>query len=190
MRAVALATAGILAVLSTAAGPLLAEAAAGANPRIADVRTALDGRRVLVSFRLADGFDAVLRERIQSGLPTGISYDVELLKDRKRWWDRALASSNLQVVAMWNAVTREYLVNFKLDGKLIESRQLRELAELEDALTRIEALPVFDVGAITADWRLLVAVRAELGSSTILSIIPTHLRTEWTESRKFRPPAH
>jgi len=91
-------------------------------------------------------------------------------------------------VAMFNAVTREYLVNFKLDGRLIESRQLREVGELEDALTRVELLPVFELGEVNTDWRLLVAVRAELGSSTILSIIPTHLRTEWSESRKFRPP--
>jgi len=173
----------VLAVLA-----LLGAVPLAAEPRIGDIRTALDGRHVQVGFRLADGFDSVLRERIQSGLPTGILYEIELLRDRKHWWDRPLASSNLQVVAMFNAVTREYLVNFKLDGRLIESRQLREVGELEDALTRVELLPVFELGEVNTDWRLLVAVRAELGSSTILSIIPTHLRTEWSESRKFRPP--
>ena len=175
----------VLAILA-----LLGAVPLAAEPRIGDIRTALDGRHVQVGFRLIDGFDDVLRERIQSGLPTGILYEIELLKDRKHWWDRALAASNLQVVAMFNAVTREYLVNFKLDGRLIESRQIREVGELEDALTRIDLLPVFELGEVGADWRFLVAVRAELGSSTILSIIPTHLRTEWSESRKFRPPSN
>ncbi len=169
---------------------LLAAAPLAAEPRIGDVATTIDGRRVMVSFRLLDGFDDVLRERIQSGLPTGIVYEMQLLRDRKRWWDRTVAESNLQVVAMFNAVTREYLVNFKLDGKLIESRQLRDLGELEQALTRVSAVPAFELGEVGPDWRMLVAVRAELGSSVILSIIPTHLRTEWVESRKFRPPVN
>jgi hypothetical protein len=168
---------------------LLAAAPASAEPRIADIKTGFEGRRVLMTFRLLDGFDAVLRERIQSGLPTGIVYEMELLRDRKHWWDQGVAESNLQVVAMWNAVTREYLVNFKLDGKLIESRQLRGVAELEEALTHVENLPVFEIGETEPDTRFLVAIRAELGSSTILSIIPTHRRTDWNESRKFRPPA-
>lgn len=177
--------AAALAVLA-----LLGQAPAAAEPHISDLKAAVDGRKVRVSFRLQDGFDEVLRERIQSGLPTGIVYDMQLMKDRKHWWDKSLADSSLQVVAMFNAVTREYLVNFKLDGRLVESRQLREIGELEEALTRIQSLPAFDLAPLPGDWRLLVAVRAELGSSTLLAFIPTHLRTDWAESRKFSPPAN
>ncbi|MEO8502888.1 MAG: DUF4390 domain-containing protein [Acidobacteriota bacterium] len=176
-------------VIALAVLALLAPAPAAAEPHLSDLKTALEGRKVMISFRLTDGFDSELRERIQSGLPTGIVYDMQLFKDRLHWWDRGIAESSLQVVAMFNAVTREYLVNFKLDGRLIESRQLRDLDELEEALTHVEALPVFDLAPMPADWKLLIAVRAELGSGTMLAFIPTHLRTDWKESRKFRPPA-
>jgi hypothetical protein len=88
---------------------------------------------------------------------------------------------------MYNAVTRDYLVNVKLDGKLIESRQAHSLAELEELLTKVDKLPVFTIEGIPEGWRLLIIGRAELGSSTVFSFIPTHVTTPWVESNKFRP---
>ena len=87
----------------------------------------LDGGQVLVELparRTASTPET--RERIESGLPTGFIYELELARDRKRWWDDGLARARLEVVAMYNAVTREYLVNTKQDGKLIDSRTVRD----------------------------------------------------------------
>jgi hypothetical protein len=87
---------------------------------------------------------------------------------------------------MYDAVSREYLVNRKLDGKLVESRTVSDVADLERELTRVDALPAFHLDGLPRSWRLLVRVRAELGSRTILSIIPATVQTDWSESRKFR----
>lgn len=169
--------------------PLLA-AARQDEPAIVDLTTALDGRQVLVSFRLAGAFDDETRERLEAGLPTGFTYEIGLARDRKRWWDDGLLESSLEVVAMYNAVTREYLVNTKQDGKLIESRTVREPAELELALTRFAAVPAFTVPEEEAEpgQRFLVRVRALLGSRTWLGFIPTTVETSRAESRKFRLP--
>lgn len=170
------------------AGLLVTAAAARAEARLEKLEVQREGRQVLVSVQLADAFDAEMRARVESGLLTGIVYELQLSKDRKRWWDRPLQSASLQVVAMYNAVTRDYLVNVNLDGKLIESKQVHSWDDLETALTRVEGLPVFSIEGIPADWTLLVTGRAELGSRTILSIIPTHVTTPWVESNKLRPP--
>lgn len=167
--------------------PFLA-AARRDEPAIADLTTALDGRRVLVSFRLAGAFDDEVRERVEAGLPTGFTYEIELARDRAHWWDEGLVESRVEVVAMYNAVTREYLVNTKQDGKLVESRTVREPGELEEALTRFAALPAFAVPEIEPGQRLLVRVRAQLGSRTWLGFIPTSVETSRVESRKFRLP--
>ena len=166
---------------------VVAAPAAGAEPRIALLHAELQSRQVVISVELADAFDDELRARVESGLPTGIVYELNLAKDRQRWWDRALQRSTLQLVAMYNAVTRDYLVNIKLDGKLIESRQVHSLADLETTLTKVEKLPVFTIEGIPEDWRLVVFGRAELGSRTVFSFIPTHVTTAWVESNKFRP---
>ena len=89
---------------------------------------------------------------------------------------------------MYNAITREYLVNYKFDGKLTESRVVRSLDELNQAMTRLRDLPIFTLGSVPADRRLLVRARADLGSRTIFSFVPTAVTTEWVESKKFLPP--
>lgn len=169
-------------------GLLLEATPARAEARVEEIDVVLQGDRVVVGFRLLDAFDAALRERIQSGLPTGFVYELELLRDRKRWYDRGLASSSLQIVAMYNAVRREYLVNAKLDGELIESRVVHDLEALERAMTEVAGLSTFSLAGMPSTRRLLVRVRAELGSRTWLLFIPARVETEWRESRKFRPP--
>ena len=89
---------------------------------------------------------------------------------------------------MYNAVSQEYLVNFKREGKLVESRLVRHLPELEAAMTRFERVPVFRLDD-DERGRLLVKARAELGSRTLLSFIPVNVTTDWAESRKFRAQA-
>lgn len=167
------------------AGALAAPAAA-AEPRIRDFSIVVDGSQILASFDLADGLDRELLERIESGLPTSLVYELELLRDRKRWWDDGVDSKRLEVIAMFNAVTREYLVNTKLDGRLIDSRTLRDPGDLARAMTRFTALPIFVVDPSDDRRRILVRARVVLGTNHWLGFIPTLKTTDWVESNKLR----
>ena len=160
-----------------------------ARAHLVDLEVGLDGNQVLVGFELRNGFDDKLLERIQSGLPSGFLYTLELYRDHKRWFDNRLDRTRLSVVAMYNAVSREYLVNYKQNGTLVESRTVREIDELEQAMTTFDSLPVFVLDDLPASWRLLVRLRADLGSKTVLTFIPARISTETVESRKFRPPS-
>ena len=168
---------------------VLAASALSAEAHLADVRLALENNQVVLSFELREAFSEKTLERIQTGLPTGFLYQFRLDRDRKRWFDASLETCDLQVVAMYNAVTGEYLVNYKLDGELIESRVVREKEDLELALTRFEGVAIFSLDDVASHDRLLVRVRADLGSKTLLGFIPTRVTTEWVRSHKFRPPA-
>jgi hypothetical protein len=163
--------------------------AAGAEARVRGLEVRLDGHRVLLDFRLEDGFDREVVDRVRSGLPTSFTYELELLRDRKRWLDRPLDRTSLQVIAMFDAVASEYLVNYKLDGKLVESRMVRSLEELQKAMTRFEGVPAFVLEPLPRRWRLLVKVRGLLGSRTLFAILPTRVATDWQESRKFWIPS-
>jgi len=169
-------------------GLLLLASQARADAKISDLRAALDGERVLAGFALTGGLDRRLSQRIDSGLPTSILYEIELHKDRKRWYDNRLDRATLEVVAVHDAVARTYTVHLKLDGELIESRTVRDREALEAAMTRIDGVPVFTLGEGIPRGRLLIKVRAELGSRTILSFIPAAIHTEWRDSNKFRYP--
>lgn len=165
---------------------LLSSSALGAEPHLSEVRVALEDRNLEVSFELLEAFSDETLERIRTGLPTGFVYQFRLDRDRKRWFDASLAKSTLQVVAMYNAVTAEYLVNYKLDGELIESRVVRERLDLELALTRLAGVPVFNLENIKTRDRILVRAQADLGSKTGFLFLPTRITTGWHRSRKFR----
>ena len=150
------------------------------TPRV----TVVDSK-VLVSVHFENAFENELIERIESGLPTGFTYEFKLQKDRRHWWDADVMTSTLEVAAMYNAVSREYLVNFKLDGRLIESRISRDLQDLENTMTRIDSLELFSLSDLPPGARLSVKARVQLGSRALFSLIPTRIETEWRESSKF-----
>jgi hypothetical protein len=156
------------------------------KPYLSDLQVALQGHRVEVSFVLVNGFTDELFERIQAGLAEGFRYDFALSRDHKSWFDNKINATSLEVVAKFNAVTHEYLVNYRQDGKLIESKVVRERIELERVMTRFSRVPLFSLEDVKSDRRLVVKARADLGSKTILLLIPKTVSTDWVQSRKFR----
>lgn len=172
-----------------AADPQQAELAPekkSAEARITDIRFAVDEQQILLSFKLLDAFDESFQKRIDSGLPTSFTFDLELERTRKRWFNKAVDSSTLQISAMYDAVGRQYLINFKHDGHLIESRVVKDAGELRSAMTELTDFPAFSTAGKNPRQRLRVRVRAELRTRTIFFFIPSTVRTNWAETRKFR----
>ena len=83
---------------------------------------------------------------------------------------------------MYNAVTHEYLVNYKLDGKLYDSRVVSDPDELKRAMTMINALAAFDFDEPPPD-RWVLAVRAELGSRNVMLLFSRTIATNWARVR-------
>jgi hypothetical protein len=160
---------------------LLPVSAAVAEPRIEDLHVATQNGRILVSFQLLDALDDEMLERVQSGLPTELAFTLRLEHPRVWWFDHVFDRTTLQVVAMYNAVTREYLVNYKLDGRLIESRVVTDLEGLERAMTLIHSLPAFEVQEDHPP-RMQLTVRAQLGSKPFLFLFPNQIDTSWARS--------
>jgi len=156
------------------------------KPRIAGLAVAFDESRVLVGFGLRHAFGQHLQDRIEAGLATTIVYEFQLIRERRWWFDRKVNTNRLEVTAKYDALTMEYRLNFMLDGKLMDSRIFQEVGGLERAMTRILDLPAF---ALDLDRReeVTLRVRADLGSRTWFSLVPTRITTDWAESRRFVP---
>jgi len=103
---------------------------------------------------------------------------------RKGWFNKDVDTGSLQVIVMYNALNREYLVNYKHDGDLIESRLVRDVEELYSALTKVPRLEVFSLRGLNGE-HLYVRVRAVLGTRSILFFIPSIRATDWVESERF-----
>ena len=169
-------------------GLLLSGNQAFGEARLEDLQVGLQDQKLEASVRLVDAFDAQFLELIQTGLSTRYTFNIKLFADRKRWFDKQIASIEMAVVATYDAVTREYTVNHIQDGKLLESRVVRDEQELERVMTRLDSVHVYTFDGTPRRRRLLVRARAELGSKTFLYIIPTKRTTDWVRSRKFQDP--
>ena len=157
--------------------------AAGGDPaRIESLRAQQDGRRILLSFELQNAFDEEMRERLESGLPTELEYTLQIQRPRLWWFDKIFDRTTLQIVALYNAVTREYLVNTKLNGGLIDSRVVTGLDELERTMTTVRQLPAFELEE-EIHPRTQLMVRGELGSKHFLLLFPNRITTNWARMR-------
>ncbi len=161
---------------------------AGGERQIGDLEVGIDGSQTLISFKLEEAIDQEFLDRVDSGLPTGFIFKMEMIRIRKRWFDKRVRKNSLQVIAMYDALEQEYLVNYKLGGKLIESRMVDSRDDLRSAMTELEAVPAFTLEDVPAQWRLIVRTKAELGSKTILALIPAKVDTDWAESTEFHSP--
>ena len=182
------ARARLAAPLLLAALALATAAPAGAAAELAQLQVTLADEQVQLSFQLDGAFDEGFFARVDSGLPTGFLFQFELHRDRKHWWDDKQGEAAVEVAAMYNAVTQEYLVNFKHDGRLVESRLARSRDELVAAMSRFQRLPLFGLAGLAPGTRLLVKGRVQLGSRTVLAFIPVDVETDWVQSKKFRVP--
>ena len=157
----------------------------GSEPTIERLVVEVADGQITASFRLDGLFDDAFRRRLASGLPTDVVYRWVLERDRRAWFDTSRAEGRWQVVALYNAVTEEYRIDFKRDGELVSSRVVRELDVLRAAMTEI-TVPVVATDGLDPDERLSLRVRAELGTRTVLLFIPRTRATDWHESRRFR----
>lgn len=181
----ALSLSSVLGGDALAAQPPREASVRSAGAAIAGLSAVREGTVLLVSFRLDRALDERTWEKIESGLPTGFTYDIQLRRIRRRWFDKAVVATRLQVVAMYNALTREYLVNFKRDGELYASRVVTSQEDLERALTTFEGLPSVEL-ADEPPGRMVLRVRAEVRTRTRLGLIPDRVHTAWAQTTPFR----
>jgi len=157
--------------------------AAPAAPEIHNLTATAASGKVAVKFVLTGAFaDGEMVEALQSGLPTSFTYVVEIFRDRPNWFDDDIAAARVEVICTFNSLTREYLLNYRRDRRLVRSETFTDLAALERAMTTIEEADFFDIGR-RKPYKLKVRVKADLMRGWLMYIIPWEVSTRWREAR-------
>ena len=161
----------------------VAASALAAEPSIDHLIATSTGGTVSVRFTLEHAFD---REQtiqgLQSGVPTSFAYIVEIYRDRPNWFDEGISRSRIEVIATFNSVTREYLLNYRRDRRLVRSETFNDLAALQRRMTEIDEPDLFDVGK-RRPYKLKVRVKADLMRGWLLYFIPWEISTRWASVR-------
>jgi hypothetical protein len=165
----------------------VAARAASPDPLIDHLSAAGANGEVDVHFSLAHAFNHEQTiQSLQSGVPTSLTYIVELFRKRPLWFDEGIGRARIEVIATFNSVTREYLLNYRRDRKLVRSETFSDLAALQRAMTHIDEPKLFDIGR-RHPYKLAVRVKADLMRGWLLYVIPWEVSTRWKEARVEAP---
>jgi hypothetical protein len=164
-----------------------AAAARSNDPRIEQLTSTAVNGKVSVRFILSHAFEAEqIIQGLQSGVPTSFTYVIEIFRDRPNWFDDGISRSRVEVITTYNSLTREYLLNYRRDHKLVRSETFSDLATLQQRMTSIDERDLFDVGK-RRPYKLKVRVKADLSHSWLLYFIPWETSTRWREVRVTEP---
>lgn len=152
------------------------------DARIDNLTAVAASSQVSVRFALAGAFRGETAQSLQSGVPTSFTYIVEIYRDRPNWFDEGIGRSRIEVIATFNSLTREYLLNYRRDRKLVRSETFTDLDALEKRMTTIDEPALFDIGQ-RRPYKLRVRVKADLRRGWMLWVIPVQISTHWREVR-------
>lgn len=156
---------------------------AAVEPRIRSLTALATGTWIEVRFALEGPFElADLNETLQSGLPTGFTYFVELTRVRPNWLDEHVQTARIEVVCTYNSVTHEYLLNYRRNRRLVRSEVFTDLVVLRQKMTTIDEPELFDIGQ-RRPYKMHVRVRADLKRDFLLGVIPWDDSTPWRDTK-------
>jgi uncharacterized protein DUF4390 len=166
---------------------LLPAVALAAEPSIENLTAAAANGKVSVHLTLVNGFDRPETvQALQSGIPTAFTYTVEIYRDRPNWFDEGIGRSHIEIIATFNSVTREYLLNYRRDRRLVRSETFTDLPTLEKRMTTIDEPDLFDIGS-RRPYKLRVRAKADFMRDYLLYFIPRDMSTRWRSARVSPP---
>jgi len=127
----------------------------------ADVRVTplIANGQVLASFTAPDTYSADVREAVQSGLSTSLSYTVELRQSPFTWIDRTLASATVASAIKYDALTATYQVTRMTDGQVMSSERTAKEDDVRKWATEFERVKLSNGDGLEANGEYYVRVR-------------------------------
>lgn len=156
------------------------------RPQIPNVLISWKGADLHVETWLAPGLPKDVEQRLSSGLPTTVTWRVRLFEFHNFWfWDSLKDERRYEVTATFRPVSADWLVERRLDDRLLAADLVPTREDAARLLTRVPKVPFFTIGARLAGKPLLVRVRCLYSRSVSMGVVPTTFETDWKRSTIF-----
>jgi len=184
VRTVPAPTIALILALSPAA------ALAAEKPEIRDLSATREGDRVVVSYRVVDGFSPETMERVDSGIPVSFRHRLEIVSDRALPLipDRVRAKVVVETTAQYDALTRRYTLLRRTEVRsskrrlapppVEETRVTPSVDEMRAWMTELDGIEVWDPARPLAGNELSVRVETAVGRRYLLLIFPVNISAE------------
>ena len=158
-----------LAVLLPAAGRSDDAAPAGGSFVVEHAALRAVGGIYVVDARIDFAFSEDNLEAMRNGVALTVIVEIEVRRERGRWWDEALAAHEFLYRIETNVLTGRYRVRGLHDGS---ARNHHSLEEVVETLGRLESVPVIARARLSDKARYAARIRARLD----IEALPSPLR--------------
>ena len=110
------------------------------EPRVRSVAVGFRGQQLTVEAHVDPSPLPEVRERLSSGLPTTNAWEIRLYAAKDFWFDSLKDERKYEVTATYRPLNSDWLVEKRLDGKLLETRNFPTSSETEEALYHLPPL--------------------------------------------------
>jgi len=122
----------------------------------------------VVDARIDFAFSEDNLEAMRNGVALTVIVDIEVRRERGRWWDETLATRQLRYRIETAVLTGRYRVR-NIGGV---ARNYRSLEEMTESLGRVESIPIIARELLSDDSRYAARIRARLD----IEALPSPLR--------------
>ncbi|MEM7249031.1 MAG: DUF4390 domain-containing protein [Acidobacteriota bacterium] len=138
-----------------------------------------------LSVRLPDSLPEELQAQLKAGARVQVTFEAQVEKPRTFWFDAELARRLVELSVSRHAESGVFTLERRVDGKLEDAFEVRELEEAERFLTQL-SLDV-PLAARHAGKRMRYKVRAVLQQKLKLLFVPTTVKSKWQRGRVPEP---
>ena len=131
------------------------------SPNIVNIGVATKGRYVVMNARLIDGFTEKITEAIESGVPMGFTFEIELRKENTAWVDSLVSSNTIRHKIQFDPLKKAY--RFSEVGKNVRRKVItRKMSRYQKLMLTLKDIPIAPLFRLNPDEKYYVRVKADL----------------------------
>ena len=131
------------------------------SPNIVNIGVATKGKYVVMNARLIDGFTEKISEAIESGVPMGFTFEIELRKENTAWVDSLVSSNTIRHKIQFDPLKKAY--RFSEAGKNVRRKVItRNMSRYQKLMLTLKDIPIAPLFRLNPDEKYYVRVKADL----------------------------
>ena len=131
------------------------------SPNIVNIGVATKGKYVVMNARLIDGFTEKITEAIESGVPMGFTFEIELRKENTAWVDSLVSSNTIRHKIQFDPLKKAY--RFSESGKNVRRKVItRKMSRYQKLMLTLKDIPIAPLFRLNPDEKYYVRVKADL----------------------------
>ena len=159
------------------------------SPNIVNIGVAIKGNYVVMNARLINGFTEKISEAIESGVPMGFTFEIELRKENTVWVDSLVRSNTIRHKIQFDPLKKAY--RFSEVGKNVRRKVVtHKMSRYQILMLTLKDIPIAPIFSLNPDEKYYVRVKADLETDRfwfpfnyIFFLVPfSDFETSWAQT--------